>query len=181
VDSTVFIAVMIAVLSCTDTDKGEGDECRPGEQTECLCDDGGVGSQVCDEDGSGWGECECEDDGGADEEPFALARFCHSLTYGGDPTDLHLTVGEGETAVVLTATTWACAPLEGEDCAEVPVGAEVPVSVSSDSAGELFTDTYTLEEGGSYFFEACETDGDVHLVDAQYADADECHGADYGM
>ena len=155
------VAVGIAALSCTDADEGEGDECRPGEQAECECDDGGAGSQVCDEDGSGWGDCECDDDGGMDEEPFALARFCHSLTYGGDSTELHLTVGEGDSAVVLTASTWGCAPPEGEVCSEVPVGAEVPVTVSNESAGELFTDTYTLDDGEPYFFEACETDGDV--------------------
>jgi hypothetical protein len=174
------VALAAAVLSCSEVHEGEGGECRPGEEVECVCEDGGVGTEVCDEDGAGWGECECDGDSGADDGSLALVRFCHSLTYGGDATDLHLKLGEGESSVVLTAGTWACSPLEGEDCAEIPVGADVSVSLSSDSAGELFASTYTLEDGEAYFFEACEDQGDVYLTQAQYADAEDCHEATYG-
>lgn len=41
--------------------------CEPGRAEICACPDGGESAQVCDDDGAGWGECECGDgsvDGG---------------------------------------------------------------------------------------------------------------------
>lgn len=37
----------------------DDDVCDPGKTEECACLDGGQGVQECDDDGGGWGDCEC--------------------------------------------------------------------------------------------------------------------------
>jgi hypothetical protein len=155
----VAVTAGVATLcSCADASEADHGECRPGEQVECDCDDGG-----------------------ADEDPRAFGRFCHSLTYGSAETDLHLAIGTGESAVALTASTWECGPTVGQGCAEIPVGDEVPVVLSSDAEGELFSNTYLLEEGEAYRFEACEDQGEVYILDSHFAAVEDCHDMTYPL
>lgn len=42
------------------TETGEDMICVPGAQSSCACPNGGDGIQVCNDDGTGLGECDCE-------------------------------------------------------------------------------------------------------------------------
>jgi hypothetical protein len=48
-----FLALLLQ--ACGGSDK----VCDPGDQKACACVGGGEGAQVCLQDGSGWGECDC--------------------------------------------------------------------------------------------------------------------------
>jgi len=59
----VFCSALVASVGCR--------VCDPGETQPCTCSDGSDGSQVCEEDGSGWAECTCatdDDDDVADDD-----------------------------------------------------------------------------------------------------------------
>lgn len=45
-------------------DTGSGRVCSPGAQVACACVGGAAGAQVCRNDGSGYGACDCPDAGG---------------------------------------------------------------------------------------------------------------------
>ena len=49
---------ILAVLACSCTSY-DRQTCEPGMQIECDCPNEVKGVQVCNDDGSGWGECDC--------------------------------------------------------------------------------------------------------------------------
>ncbi|MFH1807628.1 MAG: hypothetical protein ABIJ09_02695 [Pseudomonadota bacterium] len=40
--------------------------CEPGERDDCTCPDGVTGSEVCNDDGTEWGDCQCGNAGDPD-------------------------------------------------------------------------------------------------------------------
>lgn len=46
-------------VGTTNGDTTVGSVCEPGEEQDCVCDDGQMGTQSCSDDGSGFGACEC--------------------------------------------------------------------------------------------------------------------------
>lgn len=61
------LAVALLVAGCGGTDDsgstdGVGRACEAGRVAECPCEDGSMGIQTCNEDGSAWGECVCVDE-----------------------------------------------------------------------------------------------------------------------
>jgi hypothetical protein len=59
--------------------------------------------------------------GGASSGP-TVAKFCNTLTFGGDPTTMILQVGEGASKVTFTAVSGKCVPADGKACTAIPVG-----------------------------------------------------------
>ena len=97
--------------------------------------------------------------GGAGTGGPAIARFCNDLTIGPDdehqePTTLRLEIGEGADKVTFTATTGECAPADGEACAEIPTGTDVPIQMVDPSAPNLVLDsaTATVRSGQNWLF-----------------------------
>jgi len=66
----VFCA-FLALGGCHGDDDDESMVCEPGATQLCYCAGGAEGAQVCEEDGSGWGICDCgsgdDDDVGDDD------------------------------------------------------------------------------------------------------------------
>jgi hypothetical protein len=63
---TVGMVVSVVAAGCTSTTVGgsradasatEGGPCTPGQQVACTCDDGSSSTQVCADDGTGFGAC----------------------------------------------------------------------------------------------------------------------------
>ncbi len=57
------LVVVAACAGSSDKHAAPGPECQSGDLRECLCEDDSRGAQICNEDGSGWGDCRCGDDG----------------------------------------------------------------------------------------------------------------------
>lgn len=56
--STAILSTACSIaLSCSDGP--DAATCVPGEANDCSCTDGGDGSQVCNEEGNGYGDCVC--------------------------------------------------------------------------------------------------------------------------
>jgi hypothetical protein len=85
----VSLILVLLLASCESYDN----KCEPGRQLECYCSGGVEGFQECLEDGSGWGECQCEcekqcagkccgDDGcgGTCEDNCPTGYACHDLS-----------------------------------------------------------------------------------------------------
>ena len=53
----------LSILLCASCDE-EARECLPGDYQPCSCDGGEEGFAECDDEGSAYGECVCEDGAG---------------------------------------------------------------------------------------------------------------------
>jgi len=91
---------------------------------------GGAGGTTGGTGGSGAGT-----GGSSGSSATTPAKFCNALANAGEPVTLILDVG----GVTISALTGACAP--DSECIGVPVGVDVPVSLS-DSAGLVSSGTY---------------------------------------
>lgn len=118
--------------------------CTPGKQESCSCLGGAQGIQICKDDGSGLGKCECpeveESDlpeptptptptptakptpkvhpdctGGASETPCTLADRRHGWCKGGQCVDI---CGRGKTYVSLNAGCWPPCTKSCSNCQE---------------------------------------------------------------
>ena len=62
------LLAMGACAACTEVDTSTSEsvpyECSPYVEVTCGCIDGGMGTQVCNANGRGYTECDCEPDGG---------------------------------------------------------------------------------------------------------------------
>lgn len=77
-----------------DSETGGGGACIRGEQRPCSCTDGSPGAQVCLDDQSGFGTCECTDGTGSGSG----STDGGGTTGGGDTTDgVGTTGGDGST------------------------------------------------------------------------------------
>ena len=71
--ATVCVGLGPLVVGCSEK------ICEPGKSESCACTDGGDGAQVCLDDGSGWGTCECgasdddDDSGSAGDDDDSVA------------------------------------------------------------------------------------------------------------
>ncbi|MEM9460772.1 MAG: D-Ala-D-Ala carboxypeptidase family metallohydrolase [Myxococcota bacterium] len=61
----------------------DGRVCTPGEVIACACPMEGSGEQVCEPDGSGFGPCECDDNGGTTSDDGAGSDDSGSTGGGG--------------------------------------------------------------------------------------------------
>ena len=62
----------LLIIGCGDDDDDVTQYCVPGTVQECPCGDGVPdGTQVCLEDSSGWGDCECSGDTDVDSDTDA--------------------------------------------------------------------------------------------------------------
>lgn len=59
----------------------------------------------------------------------SVAKFCNTLSFGSADTTMILEVGSGADKVTFTASTGECAPPDGEECKEIPQGADVPIAM----------------------------------------------------
>ena len=68
---TIF-AILCVGCPTDDDDDTAGTVCDPGATQQCFCAGGDEGAQICEEDGSGWGACDCgsgdDDDIGDDDD-----------------------------------------------------------------------------------------------------------------
>lgn len=72
----LMVFVCAAVLACPpDPPSGVRTACVPGHTTTCACSTRGSGTQTCQLDGSGYGECE-----GCPIDPCSTATSCASCT-----------------------------------------------------------------------------------------------------
>jgi hypothetical protein len=59
------LGLLGSMIACSDDGQGEAGDgdgnqtCTPGEMSECACTDGSTSMQTCNEDGMGFGACEC--------------------------------------------------------------------------------------------------------------------------
>ena len=132
-----FLLVLIPFVSFGCKDSG----CEPGRQVECTCTGGDTSYQVCLEDGSGWGDCQCpcssDADCGADEycelntnqckpDTCDHAANCASRCCGDDGcgtgTDCENNCNSGDTCNTITCTCQSCTPQCGtRECGLDPV------------------------------------------------------------
>ena len=91
--------------------------------------------------------------GGAGTGP-AVAKFCNTLTFGGDPTTMILEVGEGAAKVTFTAVSGECVPADGEACTEIPLGDDVLVSLfdADDPTSALDSGAANVKAGQDWIF-----------------------------
>ncbi len=91
--------------------------------------------------------------GGAGTGP-AVAKFCNTLTFGGDPTTMILQVGEGATKVTFTAVSGTCVPADGAACKEIPQGTDVNVQLfdSDDPTTALDASPVDILPGQDWIF-----------------------------
>jgi hypothetical protein len=94
-----------------------------------------------------------ESAGGAGTGP-AVAKFCNTLTFGGDPTTMILQVGEGAAKVTFTAQSGKCVPADGVACKEIPTGDAVLVQMFDADAPDTALDfsPVTIKAGQDWIF-----------------------------
>ena len=79
-------SVVLSIVGCPPT--SEPNACTPGQSASCGCIGGGVSSQVCRADGTGFEPCQCigSPDGGMGSPDAAIGRVCGDGTCSAGET-----------------------------------------------------------------------------------------------
>ncbi len=92
----------------------------------------------------------------------AVAKFCNTLSFAGEPTIMILTVGSGTEQVTFTAETGECVPATGHACTEIPSGPDVFLSLADadDPMTALNVQAAQIEAGQDWIFYTDIMDGE---------------------
>ena len=76
----IMAAACLVFMAGCDGEYGKDKTCDPGETRPCECPGGATSEETCDDDGDGWGICQCGEDTSTDTYP--------DLDSDADPDDL---------------------------------------------------------------------------------------------
>lgn len=176
-----------------DDEQGEGMACMPGEVVDCACTDGSSSTQVCEDDGSGYGACAC--DGGETSDSGESSGSTDGTDGSTDGSDTDTSGSESSTDTSGTTDTSTDTGALGED--PVPeiwhpsdgedrqVGVAIPwIGAATDAedgdlsgAALVWTSDLDGEFGtGEMFDAALETLG-THTITLTATDSDQQQGA----
>lgn len=77
----------------------------------------------------------------------SVAKFCNTVSFGGDDVTLILEVGAGSEKVTFTATSGECVPADGQECKEIPQGPDVPIALFDADAPTASLDEKVADVG----------------------------------